>query len=164
MLFVGGAPTFRPGRDVSQASRPACPTNVFPVCHSSPRNPRETDGRTPPTTQIQYMTSPTGSPAPVPTAILPPEPKDIGYCWRNGGSSMVSYACTQNPLVVSVGNLRESSIPGKGICGRLPSRGKTENGPPNQLGSDVPRIVHGRRLLPMARWRLAVAAVAGTRR
>lgn len=59
-------------------------------------------------------------------------------------------------------NLRESSTRGKGICGRLPSHGKTENGVPNQLGSDVPRIVHGRRLLPIARWRLAVAAIAGT--
>ena len=59
--------------------------------------------------------------------------------------------CTTNPVGRVRGNLRESSTPGKGICGRLPSRDKTENGPPNQLGSDVPRIVRGRRLLPIAR-------------
>mmetsp|Transcript_27773 Transcript_27773/g.65193 ORF Transcript_27773/g.65193 Transcript_27773/m.65193 type:complete len:231 (-) Transcript_27773:90-782(-) len=89
--------------------------------------------------RVQYMTSPTGSPALIPTAILPPEPKDIGHCWRR----QVEHGHVRI-YPESVGrvrrNLRESSTQGGGICGRLPSHCKTENGPPNQLSSDVPRI------------------------
>ena len=137
-------------------------STMFSVCHSSPRNPRETDGRTrhqdpaydfadrlarartnshsPPGTQRRWV-------------LLAGRRVEHGHV-----------RICQESVVRVRRNLRESSTPGKGICGRLPSRDKTENGPPNQLGSDVPRIVHGRRLLPISRRRLAVAAAAGTRR
>ena len=62
------------------------------------------------------MTSPTGSPAPAPTAILPPEPKDVGYCWRDVGSSMVTYAYAKNPLFVSVETYERAAPRGKGFA------------------------------------------------
>ena len=121
-------------------------TDMSSVCHSSSRSQRN---GWPDVPWIRCMSSSTVSLAPV--LYLP---KSSSRAWsRTHELKSVGRVCR---------NLRESSTRGKGICGRLPSHGKTENGVPNQLGSDVPRIVHGRRLLPIARWRLAVAAIAGT--